>query len=132
MPGDVAPLLERIRELLDEQAADGPETLLRRMEHTLTDGYAHALELEAEAIRIEREIADLAGRTSGSESNRLRELSGRRALLVEQVALVRDLLAPLKRRADGLRRSLRAGPPRPGRSGPRTPLPGYGCRSAAS
>src|SRR5918999_667461 len=58
MPNDLAPLFDRIRTLADEPAEGDPERLLVEMEHTLTDGYAHALALETESIRLERAIGE--------------------------------------------------------------------------
>ena len=43
MSRDLAPLLQRIRTLLEQRGADPTMPLLTAMEHTLTDGYARAL-----------------------------------------------------------------------------------------
>src|ERR687891_574469 len=56
---DLRPLIDRIRSLLDGRAAD-PGGTLTGLEDTLTDGYAAALELEAERLRIERRLDDPA------------------------------------------------------------------------
>lgn len=56
-----ATLYEDIRALLDEPPGGEPSGFLDRLEHTLTDGYAHALALEAERVRLERRMGELAG-----------------------------------------------------------------------
>ena len=48
-------LLDRITTLID-----GSERDLDRIERTLTDGYAHALSLEGERLRLERRLSELA------------------------------------------------------------------------
>src|SRR5215211_5025551 len=51
-------LCGEIRTLL-EQPASAPDQSLERLENTLTEGYARALALEAERLRIERAIGAL-------------------------------------------------------------------------
>jgi hypothetical protein len=75
---DLAPLLERITGLLKNRSADPGKPLVTEMEDTLTDGYARALELESERLRLERRIGDLAHRVEGREdAEELRGLAGR-------------------------------------------------------
>ena len=50
---DLAPLLERITGLLRNRPADPGKPLVTEMEDTLTDGYARALQLESERLRLE-------------------------------------------------------------------------------
>ena len=50
------PIFAEITALL----ADAPRTPLAELEHTLTAGYAAALELESERMRIERRISEVA------------------------------------------------------------------------
>ena len=57
---EIAALYDDIRALLDEPASEEGPRFRARLEHTLTDGYARALELEAESKRIERRVAALA------------------------------------------------------------------------
>jgi len=48
---------------LDEQISEliaAPERDRDRIERTLTDGYAHALALEAECFRLERRLTEVA------------------------------------------------------------------------
>jgi hypothetical protein len=64
---------------LHAQIADliaAPERDIGRIERTLTDGYAHALTLEAERFRLERRLTELAGSLQpGDTEEATRELS---------------------------------------------------------
>ena len=105
MAGDLPLLLDRVRRLADEQADVAPELLLARMEHALTDGYAHALALEGESLRIEREIGEaLEQLKSGGEVGKLRGLADRLARTRGDLDRLRGVLDLLRRRADGVRR----------------------------
>jgi predicted nucleic acid-binding Zn-ribbon protein len=74
------------------------------MEHTLTDGYARALQLEAERLRLERRIADLAHRIDGQEhADELRALAQRLRSADDDLAVLRDLLTELQRRVEAQR-----------------------------
>ena len=134
MPDDITPLLERIRRLVDEQGDGSPEELVAEMEHTLTDGYAHALALEGEGLRIGREIGELVARVrEGEEAGDLSVLADRLGRTESDLTRLRALLGRLRDRADLLRRSSSNGSSATqDRSGPHTPRPGYGFRSAAS
>jgi hypothetical protein len=77
------------------------------VERTLTDGYAHALELEAERWRIERRFAELA-RLIGDENTpdraaELASLSQRLSRADRDLAELRRRLATLRRHAATLR-----------------------------
>jgi len=75
---DLAPLLERISRLLKNRSADPGKPLVTEMEDTLTDGYARALQLEAERLRLERRIGELALSVDGpEEADELKALAGR-------------------------------------------------------
>jgi hypothetical protein len=75
---DLAPLLERISRLLKNRSADPGKPLVTEMEDTLTDGYARALQLEAERLRLERRIGELARSVDGpEEADELKALAGR-------------------------------------------------------
>jgi hypothetical protein len=75
---DLAPLLERISRLLKNRSADPGKPLVTEMEDTLTDGYARALQLEAERLRLERRIGELARSVDGpKEADELKALAGR-------------------------------------------------------
>ena len=92
---DLAPLLERITGLLRNRSADPGKPLVTEMEDTLTDGYARALQLESERLRLERRIGELAHSVDGREqADELKALAGR----------LRDVDAEL----DGLRSQLGA------------------------
>ncbi|HZP74216.1 MAG TPA: hypothetical protein VFA97_12655 [Gaiellaceae bacterium] len=95
-------LIDAINELIAAPSGD-----IDRLEHTLTDGYAHALSLEAEAHRIERRLAD-ATRELGREGSTVqldevadlaRRLDANRA----ELERLRSLLASLRRVADAVR-----------------------------
>ena len=91
-----------IQELLDQpQSADLP-----RIERTLTDGYARALSLEAERLRVERQIAEIATALARGDEAQTRELSvlGRRLKDSDDaLTKLRTLLAALRERADEAR-----------------------------
>jgi ABC-type phosphate transport system auxiliary subunit len=57
---DTATLYEDIHTLLDEPSGSDESAYLDRLEHTLTDGYARALALEAERVRLEKRMGELA------------------------------------------------------------------------
>ena len=71
-----------------------------RMERTLTDGYAHALSLEAALSRVQKELRALAAASSGGDSEeKTREMSelARRIELHElELARLRELLVRLR------------------------------------
>lgn len=71
-------------------------------EDMLMDGYAHALELEAERVRLERSFSELAhalGQEHGSERlPELRSLKLRISKTDEQLARLRAVLTAARRR----------------------------------
>jgi hypothetical protein len=103
------PLRDQIAELLTlpEDGAGAPS--LDRLESTLTDGYAAALELEAERSRIERRLGQVArdaGEVSAhSVAAELAELSDRLETADGELARLRSLLGKLQARARVVRRS---------------------------
>jgi hypothetical protein len=107
MENDIAPLLDRIRALADEPSGASRDRLLAEMEHTLTDGYAHTLHLEAESLRIERQIGEAVtgGLGQASSGGDMGELAGRRRSIERDVRSLRSLLERLKLRAERLRDS---------------------------
>ena len=99
MPDDLDLLLERIRALLDA-SAEGVDLPRGELEPTLTDGYARALELDAECLRLEhridrltRELADGREVPTGKLSGLLRRLHDTEQRSTE----LRALLVPLRR-----------------------------------
>jgi hypothetical protein len=59
MTHETSTLYEDIRALLQEAPGAEQGAFLARLEHTLTDGYARALVLEAERVRLERRMDEL-------------------------------------------------------------------------
>lgn len=104
MGHDLSALLQRIRSQLDVRGADPARPVLTEMEHTLTDGYARALELEAERLRLERRIGELAHNLDGPEEAReLRGLATRLRTADEDLASLRDVLGALQQHVDDAR-----------------------------
>jgi hypothetical protein len=105
MPNDIAPLLVTIRRIVDAPEGAG-EPLLAKMEHILTDGYAHALALEAESLRIGRDIDEAVARLGeGEQPEKLSALADRLASTKRELTDLRALLARLRGRADAVRRA---------------------------
>jgi hypothetical protein len=100
-------LLARIRELVDEPIGAERARLLARIEHTLTDGYARALALEAERMRLERQIGVVAAQLShGDSARKAAEISALATRLSDadgDLAELRELLQVLRRRAADVR-----------------------------
>jgi hypothetical protein len=92
-------LLERIHALCDAMA-EGQSLPRSEMEPIVTDGYARALELDAECLRIERRLDELGQYAVEGHAFQRGELS---TLLVrfhdahEQSRELRALLAPLRK-----------------------------------
>ena len=95
---EVTVVLERIDVLL----GGAPPVL--ELERTLTDGYATALALDGERIRIERQMDGVAG------AKELSELAERRAEVDGELSHLRTRLRLLMQRT----RELRAAIPQPG------------------
>jgi hypothetical protein len=96
MSEDLSVLFDRLRELVDRRQAE-PEPDVDDAERTLTDGYARALGLERERLRVEERIREVAGSADHLDearalSERLDHLDGE---LVELRALLGDLAATL-------------------------------------
>jgi ABC-type phosphate transport system auxiliary subunit len=106
------PLRDEIAELLrlPENGAGAPS--LAAIESTLTDGYAEALALEAERLRIERrlgEVARDAGDVSAhSVAAELAELTERLDSADGELTRLRALLRNLQTRRRLLRKSSRS------------------------
>lgn len=95
-------LFEQIRSLIGESTRD-----LDRIERTLTDGYAHALSLEAERWRLEKRLAEVAqGMQRGDTAKKARELSTLAKRLDGNhgdLTALRGILSDLRRHADDVR-----------------------------
>ena len=95
-------LLEQIKALIDASARDIDE-----IERTLTDGYAHALTLEAERSRLSRRLSEVAqGIQRGDTAKKARELASLSKRLDGadgDLSTLRTLLVDLRRHADDVR-----------------------------
>jgi len=95
---DSLPLLEtEIRSLLDRPVVDGGHDRAH-VEHTLTDGYAHALQLDGRRLRAERQLRDLL-RSNGSAADAVAEVSRELEQLDAELVRLRHLLATLRAHA---------------------------------
>jgi ABC-type phosphate transport system auxiliary subunit len=99
-------LLEQIDELLTASPSAEPATLAR-LERTLTDGYAHALSLEAERLRLERRMNELAGELhDGNREQKAKELaqvSRRISRAGAEIDRLRGTLSQLRAHATAVR-----------------------------
>jgi hypothetical protein len=59
MTQETAALYDDIHALLEEAPGAEAGVFLARLEHTLTDGYARALTLEAERVRLAKRMGEL-------------------------------------------------------------------------
>jgi hypothetical protein len=90
--------MAEIRSLLDLPA--GAELPPRAsVEDTLTSGYAYALGLERDRLRIERELRAVVRSGERRDQDELAELSGRLAHADQELAAVRAMLASLRAQA---------------------------------
>jgi hypothetical protein len=101
---DLAPLLERITGLLKNRSADPGKPLVTEMEDTLTDGYARALQLEAERLRLERRIGELARSVDGpEEADELKALATRLRDVDVELDRLRNRLGALQKHLAAVR-----------------------------
>ena len=104
---DLLLLIGDIRSLLDAPATGAGAPDLQRLEETLTSGYARALALEAESLRLERRLGELVATIARESSPQLAEeltsVAHRLATHEGQIAQLRELLAPLRERVAELR-----------------------------
>ena len=94
---------DAITALLDAPVGDHP---LDEVERILTDGYAEALSLEAETVRLERRLTSAARGLADGDADQAREISSLARLLDGRngdLAALRRMLSELRRRADELR-----------------------------
>ncbi|HZT91565.1 MAG TPA: hypothetical protein VFA05_05945 [Gaiellaceae bacterium] len=95
-------LVDEINDLIEGGASD-----LSRIEHTLTDGYARALDLEAERWRIERRLAEIATRLTRSDPTddrgEVSVLVARRDCANAELVRLRNALGDLRRHAELVR-----------------------------
>ncbi|MEK6274168.1 MAG: hypothetical protein AABM30_02390 [Actinomycetota bacterium] len=99
MADDLDLLLERIYALIDA-IAEGAHLPRHEVEPTLTDGYARALQLDAECLRLEHRIDRLTRQVADGREVPAGKLSAllRRLHETEQRSLdLRATLAPLRK-----------------------------------
>jgi hypothetical protein len=105
-------MVERIEQLLSAPASGADAPTLARMEDTLTEGYAQALELEAERWRLERRLGEVARTVEGPDvSSFAEELTALAKGLVRadgELAQLRTLLGSLHERTRSVRVAARA------------------------
>ena len=93
---------QKIQAILSAKSGD-----LDSIERTLTDGYAHALSLEAEKWRLERRLTEaVQGIDEGDTVANAREISSIAERIdgnQDELERLRGVLADLRRHADGLR-----------------------------
>src|SRR5689334_14870702 len=93
MHPEIATLSEEIRRLLDRPPPVSREAYVAEIEDTLTEGYARALGLEAERVRLEKRLGQVATELDGQvDPPRAREL-----------AMVANRLAAAEAELTGLR-----------------------------
>ena len=96
-----------IRSLLEAPPSGEAAPSLAHIEHTLTEGYARALALEAERWRVERQIADVAARlgdeVTDEDASELAKLGQRLSSADGDLSKLRNLLVALRTRADEVR-----------------------------
>jgi hypothetical protein len=101
------PVHEQIVELLSMPSAGEEAPTLARLEDTLTEGYAAALALEAERLRIERRLGEVARSAGNGTANgvaqELASLSRRLTTADGELTRLRMLLGSLRDRARAAR-----------------------------
>ena len=99
-------VIDDIRKILAAPDPAAPQPFLDHLDATLTDGYAQALQLEAERSRMERRMADLAAAdVLGHRSDELAGLAERVTALNERIRALRALLDTLRVRRAEIRAS---------------------------
>lgn len=93
-----APMVDQIEQLLSDDAPS-----LASVEDTLTEGYARALALEAERLRIEKRVVEVAKDASAEQAAELRCLGTRLTSADGEIEHLRSLLGSLAARARELR-----------------------------
>ncbi len=103
---DLSSLLDEIEALLATPPVGG-EAEVARVEQTLTDGYARALELEGERWRLERRIAEVVREAAHGDATgparELMSLSSRLEDADSALGQLRAVLSSLRRHAEALR-----------------------------
>jgi uncharacterized protein involved in exopolysaccharide biosynthesis len=94
---------DQIRAMLDTPPSGVKAPSLDEIEDTLTAGYANALALDAERLRIERQIAAIAAQAESPSADELATLSRRLTTADGDLAQLRKLLSSLRTRANEVR-----------------------------
>ena len=92
------PMVQQIEDLLAHA-----EPSLADVEETLTQGYAEALALEAERLRIERRLSEVARSATAAHAAELRSLGSRLNVADGEIVRLRTILGTLNDRARVLR-----------------------------
>ena len=102
-------LTQDILELLDAPEPAETTSFLERLDATLTAGYAHALQLEAERRRLERRIGEIAAKLEddghGPDVDELAGLGRRLVSANENIVSLRRLLTDLRHRRTSIRQA---------------------------
>lgn len=105
-------MVESIEQLLNAPTSGAEAPTLARLEEALTDGYAHALALEAERLRLERRISEVAREVEGMDfsvyAEELTSLGQRLTSADGEIGTLRARLEALQQRARETRRAVPA------------------------
>ena len=109
MTQETSTLFEDIHALLQEAPGAEQGAFLARLEHTLTDGYARALVLEAERVRLERRMDQLTDGLrddpADAPTDELATIARRLNDADTELSSLRGTLARLRARARAIRAS---------------------------
>jgi hypothetical protein len=107
MTQETSTLYEDIHALLQEAPGAEQGAFLARLEHTLTDGYARALALEAERVRLERRMGELTDGLcddpADAPTDELATVARRLSDADTELTSLRRTLARLRARARAIR-----------------------------
>jgi hypothetical protein len=107
MTHETTSLYEDIHALLEEAPGAEEGAFLARLEHTLTDGYARALVLEAERVRLERRMDELTDGLrddpADAPTDELATVARRLSDADSELSSLRGTLARLRARARTIR-----------------------------
>ena len=107
MTHETSTLYEDIHALLQEAPGAEQGAFLARLEHTLTDGYARALVLEAERVRLERRMDELTDGLredpADAPTDELATVARRLSDADTELSTLRGILAHLRARARAIR-----------------------------
>ena len=107
MTHETSTLYEDIHALLQEAPGAEQGVFLARLEHTLTDGYARALALEAERVRLERRMGELTdglrADPADAPTDELATVARRLSDADTELTSLRRTLARLRARARAIR-----------------------------